>query len=183
MEKASSQERELLQKLRDISRSKLLLYEPYPKQREFHDAGANHRERLLMASNQSGKTLAGAAEAAIHLTGRYPEHWKGRRFDHPIRMWAAGVTNEGTRDNCQRMLLGSIGEYGTGMIPADDIAKYNVGRGLPNAIDTCQIRHASGGLSYLSFTSFEKGREKFQGRRWICFGSTRSLLLTSTPRV
>ena len=163
MLKASDPERELLEKLRSISRSKILLYEPYPKQSEFHDAGVDHRERLLMASNQSGKTLAGAAEAAIHLTGRYPEWWKGRRFDHPIRMWAAGVTNEGTRDNPQRMLLGSTGEYGTGMIPADDIAKYNIGRGLPNAVDTCQIRHASGGLSYLSFTSYEKGRSKWQG--------------------
>ncbi|WFU49498.1 terminase family protein [Sinorhizobium terangae] len=46
-------------------------YRPYAKQREFHDAGAAVRERLFMAGNQLGKTLAGAAEAAMHLTGRY----------------------------------------------------------------------------------------------------------------
>ena len=31
----------------------------YPKQREFHAAGASAREQLLMADNQLGKTLAG----------------------------------------------------------------------------------------------------------------------------
>jgi phage terminase large subunit-like protein len=32
--------------------NKLALYKPYPKQKEFHDAGRTNRERLLMASNQ-----------------------------------------------------------------------------------------------------------------------------------
>jgi hypothetical protein len=48
-------------------------YEPYPKQAEFHAAGATHRERLLMAGNQIGKTMAGGMEAAMHATGRYPD--------------------------------------------------------------------------------------------------------------
>jgi Terminase large subunit, T4likevirus-type, N-terminal len=64
---------------RRLSRTKLLRYEPYPKQAAFHAAGAMHRERLLMAANQSGKTHAGAAEAAFHLTGNYPDWWIGRR--------------------------------------------------------------------------------------------------------
>ena len=38
------------------SRTKLLRYRPYPKQAAFHAAGAVHRERLLMAGNQLGKT-------------------------------------------------------------------------------------------------------------------------------
>ncbi|RVI42920.1 terminase large subunit domain-containing protein, partial [Sinorhizobium medicae] len=63
-------------------------YQPYAKQREFHAAGATFRERLFMAGNQLGKTLAGAAEAAMHLTGRYPEWWQGRRFDRPVAMLA-----------------------------------------------------------------------------------------------
>jgi hypothetical protein len=51
------------------SRTKLLGYEPYTKQAAFHAAGAAHRERLLMAANQCGKTYCGACEAAFHLTG------------------------------------------------------------------------------------------------------------------
>ena len=39
--------------------NKLKYYVPYPRQLEFHNAGATHRERLLMAGNQLGKTLAG----------------------------------------------------------------------------------------------------------------------------
>jgi hypothetical protein len=35
----------------------------------FHDAGAKHRERLLMSANRFGKTMCGAAELAFHLTG------------------------------------------------------------------------------------------------------------------
>src|SRR5690348_9016116 len=81
-------------------------YAPYPKQAEFHAAGAHHRERLLLAGNQLGKTLAGAVEEAIHATGRYPPWWRGRRFDRPTHSWVAGVTGESTRDNVQRLLLG-----------------------------------------------------------------------------
>ena len=54
---------------RRLNRTKLLRYQPYPKQAAFHAAGADHRERLLMAANQVGKTWCGAAEAAFHLTG------------------------------------------------------------------------------------------------------------------
>jgi hypothetical protein len=66
---------------RRLSRTELLRYRPYPKQAAFHAAGAAHRERLLMAGNQLGKTYSGAAEAAIHLTGKYPEWWQGRRWE------------------------------------------------------------------------------------------------------
>ena len=101
-------------------RNRLADYRPYPKQQDFHAAGAEHRERLLMAANQVGKTLAGGAEAAMHLTGRYPDWWQGRRFDKPVRAWAGSVTGEVTRDNAQRMLVGNPrdrGAWGEGMIP------------------------------------------------------------------
>ena len=65
-----------------------------------------HRERLLMAANQVGKTYSGAAEAAIHLTGHYPDWWKGRRWDRPVRAWAGSETGEVTRDGVQRLLVG-----------------------------------------------------------------------------
>ena len=45
---------------------------PYPKQREFFDFGARHRERALFAGSQLGKTEAAAFELACHLTGLYP---------------------------------------------------------------------------------------------------------------
>ena len=58
--------------LRRLTENRLAYYKPYEKQRQFHAAGAHARERLLMAGNQLGKTLAGGMETAMHMTGRYP---------------------------------------------------------------------------------------------------------------
>jgi len=53
--------------------NKLLSYEPYRYQAEFHrsrdDSGNQARQRCLMAGNKVGKTFCGAAEMAYHLTG------------------------------------------------------------------------------------------------------------------
>jgi hypothetical protein len=81
-----------------LSKTSLRTYRPYPKQAAFHAAGSKHRERLLMAGNQLGKTLAGAMETAIHATGRYFDWWQGKRFDKPTVSWVAGTTGETVRD-------------------------------------------------------------------------------------
>jgi len=138
-------------------------YRPYAKQLEFHAKGASHRERLFMAGNQLGKTLAGGSEAAMHLTGEYPEWWPGRRFDHPATGWAGGVTAEATRDGCQRILLGRIGHLGTGTIPKRAIHGSPLSRqGVADAAAIVRVQHISGGISTLIFKSYDQGREKWQ---------------------
>jgi phage terminase large subunit-like protein len=119
-----------------------------------------------MAANRFGKTQCGAAEMAMHLTGRYPEWWVGKRFDKPIRAWAAGVTSESTRDVVQAKLIGQPERsetWGTGFIPHDALDDTFMGRGVANALDTVSVKHDSGGLSSLQFKSYERGREKWQG--------------------
>ena len=119
-----------------------------------------------MAGNQLGKTLAGGAEWAMHLTGRYPAWWRGRRFDGAVRLWAAGVTAESTRDNPQRVLLGPPQRkdaWGSGAIPGNAILATAAARGIADAVDSVVVRHASGGASVLLFKSYERGREKWQG--------------------
>lgn len=138
-------------------------YKPYPKQKAFHEAGAARRERLLMAGNQLGKTLAGGMEVAMHATGRYPPWWKGRRFDKPTNSWAAGVTGETVRDTIQRVLVGREGALGTGAIPANAIVDTILSRGVPGLLDTVRVRHVSGGISSIGFKSYISGRERFQG--------------------
>jgi len=153
------------------SRNRLAAYRPYTKQREFHSAGKIHRERLFMAGNQLGKTIAGGAEWAIHLTGRYPDWWDGKEFHKPSRFWAAGVTGESTRDNPQRILVGppqQEGAWGTGMIPGDALLATNKARNSPGSLDSIVVRWGGGGdiqadESVCSFKSYEKGREKWQG--------------------
>ena len=160
-------ERRLLQEQeRRLAESKLAHYRPYPKQAAFHAAGDKHRERLLMCASRFGKTICGSAELAFHLTGDYPQWWNGKRFDKPVRAWAAGVTAESTRDVLQEKLIGPPFreiEWGTGMIPKAAIAGIATSSGIPAAIDTVTIRHVSGGLSSLQFKSYERGREKWQG--------------------
>ena len=56
------------EKSRRSTEDRLRYYHPYPKQAEFHEAGAAHRERLLCAANQVGKTFAAAMELAAHAS-------------------------------------------------------------------------------------------------------------------
>ncbi len=143
--------------------NRLQYYDPYPKQHEFHIAGAFHRERLLMAGNQLGKTLAGGFEAAMHATGRYPDWWTGHRFNRPTIGWACGVTGEVVRDTVQRVLVGRPGQTGTGAIPKDAIAELVSARGTPDLLDSIKVNHVSGGQSIIGLKSYLSGRDKFQG--------------------
>jgi phage terminase large subunit-like protein len=145
------------------SENSLASYRPYAKQAEFHAAGAQYRQRLLMAANQVGKTIAAGYELAMHATGLYPSWWTGRRWDRPIVGWAAGVTGESTRDNPQRILLGRPGAWGTGAIPKSTLVETSSARGLADAVDTIRVRHLSGDISTIQLKSYEKGREKWQG--------------------
>src|SRR4051812_28075866 len=92
-------------KAQRLAENKLASFVAYPKQRELFAAGKSHRERLMMASNQSGKSIAAAYEVALHATGLYPDDWPGYRFDRAPRIWACGETSEVIRDTIQRLLL------------------------------------------------------------------------------
>jgi Terminase large subunit, T4likevirus-type, N-terminal len=137
------------EKSRRLTEDRLRYYKPYPKQSEFHAAGQLHRERLLMADNQLGKTLAGGFEVAIHATGRYPDWWRGRRFNRPTIGWACGITGEVVRDTVQKVLVGRPGQEGTGAIPKDAIAELVSARGIPDMLDTIKVHHVSGGVSVI----------------------------------
>ncbi|MEQ9111212.1 MAG: terminase family protein [Rhodospirillaceae bacterium] len=124
-----------------------------------------------MAGNQLGKTMAGGMEAAMHATGIYPPWWLGHRFNKATAGWAAGVSGEATRDTVQRVLLGRVGEWGTGALPESAIVRVTPARGAADLVDTVTVRHDSGGTSHIVFKSYEKGREKWQGETldWVWF--------------
>lgn len=141
-------------------------YRPYPKQLEFHAAGADPeiRERLLQAGNQLGKTYAAANETAFHLTGKYPDWWDGAVFDTPTTGWGASLTSQVTRDTVQRLLLGQPGSFGTGAIPKADIVDIKrAAHGVADAVESIMVRHVSGGVSRITLKSYDQGRERFQG--------------------
>ena len=150
--------------------SRLASYLPYPKQREFHDAGKQYRERAMLAGNQLGKTTAGAAEAAMHMTGRYPAWWKGRVFDQPMRAVAGSESAELTRDGVQRLIVGNPRDemaWGTGLLPKDALVNWTRRNGVSDALDGCVVLHGGGGdvqqgHSTLNFKSYDQGRGKWQ---------------------
>jgi len=161
---------ELNRALEEISEMKkyrmIDFFHPYAKQLDFMEMGAKLRERLLMAGNQTGKSEIGAYEVACHLTGLYPHGWTGRRWDRPVKGWAAGITSISTRDIVQKKLCGEAGIkelFGTGMIPRELILDVSLARGVTDAYDTISVRHVSGGVSILKFKSYEQGRAKWQG--------------------
>jgi len=157
---------------RDNSR-KLYTYYPdegplrrelYPKHLEFFKAGKDYRERGFVAANRIGKTEgAGGYETALHLTGLYPEWWEGRRFDYPVSWWAAGKTNETTRDIIQAKMLGPKKRRGTGLIPGSTIKRITSKSGIQDMADTVEVEHISGGTSVLGFKSYQQGRDGFEG--------------------
>lgn len=144
--------------------------ELYAKHMEFFRVGAVYRERCFMAANRIGKTEgAGGYETALHLTGQYPHWWEGRRWDRPVKAWAAGKTNETTRDIVQTKLFGEVthggvkGVDGTGLVLGECIGDITWKQGVANLIDTILVKHVSGGWSKLGLKSFQQGRGSFEG--------------------
>ena len=140
--------------------------ELYKKHISFFEAGPNFRERLMLAANRFGKTEGiGGYETTLHLTGLYPKWWKGVRFNRPIDAWAAGDTNTTVRDIIQHKLLGPFHSVGTGLIPQDLILKKTTKQGVSEAFETVYVQHASGGVSKISFKSYDQKRKAFQGTK------------------
>lgn len=162
-----------LARLKELRRNYgLFFYKPYKKQREFHAAGKQYRERLFMAGNQLGKTYCAGNEVAFHATGVYPENWVGKTLTIANRGWVASVTSELTRDGAQRVLLGPVGQWGTGCIPKELIIEIKRARGVPDAVETVLIKHVpSGEVSQITFKAYSDGRESFQAEtlNWVWY--------------
>ena len=126
-------------------------YVPHEKQKLFHAAGKDAKERLFLAGNRTGKTYCGVIESAMHITGRYPDWWEGKRFNRPIKAWAASVTTALTEEVLEAGYLNVIAE--DLIIHRDKQRHYYT------------IEHVSGGISELTFKSYEQGRAKFQAAK------------------
>lgn len=147
------------------------VHEPIPDWCPEGCDGSPHRERLALCANRVGKTEGmGGYEMALHLTGRYPSWWVGHRIERSNEWWAAGKTNESTRNIIQKKLFGPVrfkgrvkGVAGTGLIPAEDIGEIAWKRGIADLIDTVKIRNVFGGWSEVGLKSYEQGRGAFEG--------------------
>lgn len=174
----SSPERQLAELLTALDKkektNRLAHYKPYPWQVAFHNASGYQtptrpaQQRGAMCANQVGKTTAGGMEVAIHATGRYPSWWKGHRFTRPINVLVGGLTNESVRDICQKELFGEPTDdkqLGYGSVPLECIRNPKRKAGVPDAFDSVQVKHISGGYSKVSFRAYEQGAKKHMGSR------------------
>ena len=155
---------------------KLDYYRPYGFQERFHNAQGFQTDnpasqRCLMAANGVGKTWCGGMETAMHLTGIYPDWYKGPRFKKPVEWVAAGKTNDATKMVVQKELFGDPLDdtrLGTGAIPFHCLIQSKITRkpGVPNAIQDALIRHVSGGHSKLTLMAYEQKAKAFMGIRF-----------------
>lgn len=163
----------LLKAKEDLIRyNKLNKFTCYPFQKKFYDAGKEKRFRFLCAANRVGKSYSEAQEMAIHLTGRYPDWWGGKRFDHPIAAWAIGLSIDSTRKVLQKELFGTAvskndEELGTGSIPRDCI-HFDTLEQERNLIKVAQIKHYDkdgdfDGYSTVEFRSTAQGEGALMG--------------------
>lgn len=150
---------------REEKQNKIRKYKPYQWQKDFHAAGLKNPERMIRAANRTGKTFSASCEVSYHLTGEYPDWWEGKRFESEIKVWAAGVTNEASKEIQQAEMLGGLGDkIGTGSIPKRCIGRITKRQaGVGDVVDTVEVQHVSGGKSLLTFKSYDQGWRKFQG--------------------
>lgn len=133
-------------------------YHPEPKQKLFHATGLVAKERAFFAGHRCGKSLCTSAEWSMHLTGNYPSNsidsdgmpwdWNGYRYEKPINIWVAGVTNNETYQTLARYYVGDLTTEGfihSSLIVHKDLQKH-----------LYYIRHSSGGISKLRFKSYEQ---------------------------
>ena len=161
--------RELLRKRdKHILENKIEYYSPYPFQEKFHNDPAKFRGNI--AGNRPGKTMSGGAEMSIHLTGKYPVWWTGRKYDHPIRGLAGGKNNEKTRDLIQNELFGDPADektWGTGFVPKADIVKTVRKPGVPDAKYHVYVKHYTDGVydgdSKITLLAYDMGKEAWMG--------------------
>lgn len=138
--------------------------ELYHKHLGFFAAGAWCRVRAAICANRVGKTesLLGY-ESTLHATGLYPDWWIGRRFAHPVLIWACGDSGKTLREIMQVKYLGIPGREGSGLIPKDLIVKTYARSGVPDAVEMIDVLHVSGETSRIIMKSYDQGIEAFFG--------------------
>ena len=150
----------------DMRYNQLKYFRPFDHQRKFFETFDSPR-RGILAANRIGKTVSTCYETAMHLTGQYPDWWRGYRFDRPITAMVAGEGWSQVAMVLQNELLGTqdvkIREnLGTGAIPRDAIIQDTMRNDGANCMGV-EIRHASGGKSYLLFANYTQEVRQMQG--------------------
>ena len=150
----------------DMVYNQLKYFRPFLHQKKFFDTGA-HARRGILAANRIGKTVSTCYETAMHLTGLYPDWWKGYRYTAAITAMVAGEGWSQVAMVLQQELLGTqdvklINNIGTGALPRDTIDLSSMRNDGANCLGV-SIRHVSGQMSYLLFANYTQEVRQMQG--------------------
>jgi phage terminase large subunit-like protein len=150
----------------DMQYNQLRYFRPFEHQRRFFETHLSDR-RGILAANRIGKTVSTCFETACHLTGQYPDWWHGHRFDKPITAMVAGEGWSQVAMVLQNELLGTQDvkirdAIGTGAIPKDCIILDTMRSDGANCMGV-EIKHKSGGKSYLLFANYTQEVRQMQG--------------------
>ena len=149
----------------DMKYNQLKYFRPFEHQTKFF--GTTAPRRGILAANRIGKTVSTCYETAMHLTGQYPAWYTGRRWTKPVTVMVAGEGWSQVALVLQNELLGSpdvklIESIGTGAIPRDCVVLDTMRNDGANCIGV-EIRHSSGGKSYLLFANYTQEVRQLQG--------------------
>ena len=150
----------------DMEFNQLRYFRPFEHQQRFFETGHSDR-RGILAANRIGKTVSTCFETAMHLTGQYPTWWTGKRFNKPITAMVAGEGWSQVALVLQNELLGTqdvkiSDRLGTGAIPRNAIRFETLRNDGANCIGA-EIKHVSGGHSYLLFANYTQEVRQMQG--------------------
>ena len=152
----------------DMRYNQLKYFRPFEHQLRFFKTGGSER-RGILAANRIGKTVSTCFETAYHLTGLYPAWWpeSAKRFEKPITVMVAGEGWQQVAMVLQNELLGTqdvkIREnIGTGAIPRNCIKLETMRSDGANCLGV-EVRHKSGGYSYLVFANYTQEVRQMQG--------------------
>jgi len=150
----------------EMKYNQLKYFRPFDHQLKFFETGSSER-RGILAANRIGKTVSTCYEAAMHLTGIYPDWWKGYRFDKSITCMVAGEGWSQVALVLQNELLGTqdvkiTENLGTGAIPRDCIITTTMRNDGANCIGV-EVKHRSGSNSYLLFANYTQEVRQLQG--------------------
>lgn len=145
--------------------NQLSYFRPFEHQKKFFETSTDRRG--IIAANRIGKTVSTCYETAMHLTGIYPDWWRGKRFDSAITAMVAGEGWSQVALVLQKELLGTQDikiqdEVGSGAIPRDRIIFETI-RGDGANVIGIEVRHVSGSKSYLLFANYTQEVRQMQG--------------------
>ena len=121
-------------------------YRPQEYQQVFHNSTSHGR--LFLGGNRAGKTVAGAAEAVMRLTGNHPV----KKYDRPIKLRGVGVDFDNGID---KIMLPEIARW----IPPSALIKGSWTESYSKSARTLTLNNDS----TMEFMSYDQDVDKFAG--------------------